>query len=163
VVAAVIPTAAHFSQAIAHVIDFYLNDEKKAEREEIVRLSKTLDGDRTSGQKIMQFVHEALHANPLVRGVYRTSASETVLGFDKVPAGARVFASIIDANRDVSCSCLISFTDRLKVQQAASVKTAGDKNSVLGLGEHGLLSRGFFESVKHLRLATLALFSRRKF
>lgn len=58
VVAAVVPTAVIYSQALAQVIDFYLNDEQKPAREEIVELVNS--GEKDAGAKVMGFVYEAL-------------------------------------------------------------------------------------------------------
>ncbi|KAG6879814.1 hypothetical protein C0992_011365 [Termitomyces sp. T32_za158] len=60
IVAALVPTAAYFSQAIAHVVDFYLADEMKKERAEIVQLSN----DKENMSQIMTYVYEALRLNP---------------------------------------------------------------------------------------------------
>jgi linoleate 10R-lipoxygenase len=51
----VIPTATLFSQAITHVVDFYLGEERQAERAEIVKLAAS-----GSEEKILPYVHEAL-------------------------------------------------------------------------------------------------------
>jgi hypothetical protein len=56
---AVVPTAAHFSQAIAHVVNFYLDDDKQKERDEIVRLASA-SCDKEAVVKIMAYVREAL-------------------------------------------------------------------------------------------------------
>lgn len=57
-VAEVIPTAAHWSQAVAHIINFYLGEERKREREEIVRLAGK--GSVDDLNKVMLYCHEAL-------------------------------------------------------------------------------------------------------
>lgn len=59
VFAAVVPAAAHFSQAIAHAVNFYLDHDKRQEREEIVRLS-SLQGDKEAVVRVMNFLQEAL-------------------------------------------------------------------------------------------------------
>jgi linoleate 10R-lipoxygenase len=59
VFSAVVPTAAHFSQMIAHVVNFYLDDDKRSEREEIVKLASAFR-DKEAVAKIMVFVREAL-------------------------------------------------------------------------------------------------------
>lgn len=55
VFAAVVPTAALFSQILAHVVNFYLDASKAAERTEIVRL---VDGHKNA--QVMPFIFEAL-------------------------------------------------------------------------------------------------------
>ena len=52
---AVVPTAAHFSHAIAHVVNFYLDDDKQNERDEIVKLASA-----SRDKDVMVYVREAL-------------------------------------------------------------------------------------------------------
>jgi len=54
----VVPTAAIYSKAIAHVVNFYLHDDRKEAREDIVQLSalRTPEADA----KVQGYVHEAL-------------------------------------------------------------------------------------------------------
>jgi hypothetical protein len=61
---AVVPTAALYSQYIAQVVDFYLDNDKKVEREEIVRLAASTD--QAAPAKIMAYVNEALRLRPPV-------------------------------------------------------------------------------------------------
>ena len=53
--ASVVPTAALFSQIIAHVVNFYLDAEKEAQREQIVRLV-----ENGANADVMPYVFEAL-------------------------------------------------------------------------------------------------------
>lgn len=62
VFSAVVPTAALFSQVIAHVVDFYLDDDKRNEREEIVKLVSACH-DKETVAKIMVYVQEALRGS----------------------------------------------------------------------------------------------------
>ena len=55
VLASVVPTAALFSQIIAQVVDFYLEEDQARTREHIVRLAE--EGDNA---QIMPFIFEAL-------------------------------------------------------------------------------------------------------
>lgn len=59
VFAAAIPTAAHFSQAIAHIVDFYLGDDKRQARADIVRLAAS-HHDADAVAKVMGYAREAL-------------------------------------------------------------------------------------------------------
>lgn len=58
VLAEVVATAALYSSALTHVIEFYLNDLKEKEREEIATLShiNTFESD----ERLNQFIREAL-------------------------------------------------------------------------------------------------------
>jgi linoleate 10R-lipoxygenase len=53
--ASVVPTAALFSQIIAHVVNFYLDADKEAQREQIVRLV-----EKGANADVMPYVFEAL-------------------------------------------------------------------------------------------------------
>ncbi|RDB26685.1 Linoleate 10R-lipoxygenase [Hypsizygus marmoreus] len=145
VFAAVVPTAAHFSQAIAHVVDFYLD--KQQERQEIVRLAGLLGSDKDAGAKIMVYVREALRLNPPVSGVYRTALSDAIVGSRRVQLGERVFVSLVEANRDVNV-----------FGQNAAFADVNRRTNITGitsLGEHGLVSSKFFESVVPAVLGTI--------
>jgi linoleate 10R-lipoxygenase len=120
VFAAVVPTAALYSQYVAQVVDFYLDHGRKADREEIVRL--VASADQNASAKVMAYVNEALRLRPPVSslgylisndanhssqlpGVYRTAARDDILDSVEVKSGTYVFASIADANLDVSTLC----------------------------------------------------------
>jgi linoleate 10R-lipoxygenase len=62
VFAAVVPTAALFSQIIAHVVDFYLDADKKTQRERIVCLV-----DERKNAQVMPFIYEALREISSIR------------------------------------------------------------------------------------------------
>ncbi|KAJ6467001.1 heme peroxidase [Mycena sanguinolenta] len=117
----VVPTAAHWSQAVAHVVNYYLDDSRMQTRQEIVELA----GLRTpqADSQIVAHVRAALAHDPVVWGVYRTAhTTDFVVDSVKVPVGARVFVSIKEANVD-----------------------ATPQSAILSIGEHGLLSAQFFE------------------
>lgn len=65
VFAAVVPTAALYSQYVVQVVDFYLDDDQRAAREEILRLATSTD--ENSSERIMTYVYEALRQRPPVR------------------------------------------------------------------------------------------------
>ncbi|KAF9472690.1 hypothetical protein BDN70DRAFT_900339, partial [Pholiota conissans] len=96
--AATVPTATLYSQALSHIVNFYLQDERKARREEIVVLSKSTDKDANA--KIMRHAYEALRLHPITAGVYRTAIKAGSIGPVEVQGGQSVSASIIDANTD---------------------------------------------------------------
>ncbi|KAJ7740925.1 heme peroxidase [Mycena maculata] len=134
----VVPTAAQWSHAIAHVINFYLDDSRAQVRQEIVELA----AKRTphANEQVAVHVRDALAEDPPVWGVYRTAQAETTVDSVKIPVGTRVFASVKDAN--------------------ASTR----EHPILGIGENGLLSVNLFEltatqvlgkilALKHLKRA----------
>jgi linoleate 10R-lipoxygenase len=56
--AEVIPTAAHYSQTLSHVVNFYLGSERKEAREDIVRLASL--HTEAADARIVSYAHEAL-------------------------------------------------------------------------------------------------------
>lgn len=54
-IAAAVPTAPFFSKALAHVVDYYIAEERQKEREEIVKLAKE---NKTTN--VMTYVKQAL-------------------------------------------------------------------------------------------------------
>ncbi|KAG6918081.1 hypothetical protein DXG01_016533 [Tephrocybe rancida] len=134
-IAATVPLAAHFSHAIANVVDFYLGDDKKEELAEIVRLSASIRQDKENASKIMAYVHEALRINPPVSGVFRTAGENVpVAGFGTIESGDRVFVDLLGANSDATTFDNTSIVDHDRGSQS------------LFWYEHGLLSPHFFDS-----------------
>jgi len=130
---AVVPTAAHFSQAIAHVINFYLDDDKQNERDEIVKLASA-----SRDKDVMVYVREALRLDPFVPCVYRTAARDAIIGNTRIEAGQRIFANVVEANLDTSAFGA--------TPTEATYDKLANKAGIFGLGDYGLLSAPFFES-----------------
>nr|GAT58858.1 predicted protein [Mycena chlorophos] len=117
----VVPTAAHWSQAVAHVLNFYLDDNRSQERQWIVALAASKTAKATA--EIAALIRSALAANPPVWGVYRSpSQADVVVENVKIPQGSRVFVSLKEAN------------------------AANPQSPILGIGENGLLVSEFFET-----------------
>ncbi|KAJ7254701.1 heme peroxidase [Mycena haematopus] len=132
----VVPTAAKWAQAIAHVVNYYLDDSRVQTRQEIVQLAGL--GTPQAVNQIAAHVRAALGRSchffgsfyADVWGVYRTAhMADFVVDSVRIPSGTRVFASIKEANCPHSC------------QQAG----ANAQSPILSTGEHGLLSAQFFE------------------
>jgi linoleate 10R-lipoxygenase len=64
----VVPTAALYSKAIAHVMNFYLHDGRKEAREDIARLSALHTPEADA--KVQGYVHEALSKCISPYGIY---------------------------------------------------------------------------------------------
>ena len=62
--ASVVPTAALYSHCVAQVVNFYLGEDKKSAREELVQLIKA--NDKAASSKALAYVHEALRQDPPV-------------------------------------------------------------------------------------------------
>ncbi|ESK85272.1 heme peroxidase [Moniliophthora roreri MCA 2997] len=127
----VVPTAAHFSQALAHVINFYLDEARRESYEAIISLSTNHATD--AHEKLVKYVHDALSHDPPVSGLYLTATKESVVGGNRVRAGQRVFASLVEANKN----------------------RPQNQDGVFGITEHGLLYSPLFTLVAPRILATV--------
>jgi hypothetical protein len=61
---AVAPTAVLFSQLVAQIVDFYIEDGRQRERQEFFNLCKSANGDRASLLKFMGCVRNVLGMSP---------------------------------------------------------------------------------------------------
>ncbi|KJA17192.1 hypothetical protein HYPSUDRAFT_46645 [Hypholoma sublateritium FD-334 SS-4] len=132
--AATVPTAALYSQALANVIDFYLDDDRHSIREKIVDLDQSAEN---KSAEIMVYVYEALRLRPVTAGVYRTATQDDPEVAVGVHTGNIVFASLVDANTDA----VVFGADALSPTFSATAS----KSVLLGF-DHGFLSPAFFES-----------------
>ncbi|KAG6873697.1 hypothetical protein C0995_012159 [Termitomyces sp. Mi166 len=149
-IAAIVPTAAYFSQAITNVVYFYLPDDKKEERAEIVRLSASIDRESTS--EIMTYVYEALprltSIDTQVYGIFRTAGADIpVPGFGTIKWGDRAYVDLFNANLDATAF-------------GPNPSTAVYDRSARGLfwnesGTFSLLSPAFFESTVPIIIGTI--------
>ena len=62
--AAILPTVALYSHFLAHIVNFYLDEQRKSVRDEIVKLINS--GDKGAAAKVMGYVYEALRKDPPV-------------------------------------------------------------------------------------------------
>jgi len=129
--AAVVPSAALYSQAVSVVVQYYLREDKKAELGEIIKLGES--------PAVMAYVYEALRLNPPIAGVYRTATQDVIVEIATVKAGEQVFASVAKANLDSSAFG----PDTTKL------------TSLTGIPEFGLLTTKFFETTVPAILATI--------
>ncbi|KAI0265719.1 heme peroxidase [Gloeopeniophorella convolvens] len=132
--AAVVPTAALFSQALTHVVNFYLDADRAAQRAEIARLAE-LRTPQADAQ-ILPYVFEALRLDPPLSSVLLSAQADTSVAGDAVKKGQQVLASIIDANRDASA-----------FQNPNEANFSRPTTGILGLDRKGLLTPGLFERV----------------
>jgi linoleate 10R-lipoxygenase len=109
----VVPTAAHWSQSVAHVVNYYLDHNRKGERSEIVSL---VNAGKT--HEAMGLIRAALDADPPVSAVQRTALKATVvpgMSAKEVVAGENVLVSIVEANQNIPTG----------------------KQGIIGVGEYG--------------------------
>ncbi|KAH9475928.1 Linoleate 10R-lipoxygenase [Psilocybe cubensis] len=136
IVGGIVPSASIYSQTVAQVVDFYLEDSQKDAREEIVRL---MDSSEEGAQdKVMQYIFDALRARPPVAGAYRTVTKDTTIGPIDLKAGDHVFASIMSAERNVSAA-----------PSDSSMHNGSSSNfqyDILSFGVNGFMTPEFFKA-----------------
>ncbi|KAI0313699.1 heme peroxidase [Amylostereum chailletii] len=129
-----IPTAPLFSQALAHAINFYLDESRAADKAAIVAFG---DSGTPSGYlHILPYIYEALRLDPPLSSVSRTTNAATTIDGISLVAGQPVLASIVKANLDPKV-----FSDPRPPLYNRS--TPG----VFGFDERGLLTPRLFELV----------------
>jgi linoleate 10R-lipoxygenase len=108
-----VPTAPLFSKALTHVVDFYLDDARKAEREHIVA--------HGAGPALLPYIYEALRLAPPMSVAHVTARESTIFEGVQVAAQQSVLASFVDAALDVRflpdcniCDLLLSFSCSLR-------------------------------------------------
>ncbi|TEB25040.1 heme peroxidase [Coprinellus micaceus] len=148
VFAATVPSAAVWSAAVTHVLDFFLQEEgkkeateeevkqEKAKREMREAVAKLLESKEEGDKvKLQGYIREAIRIKPPVPGVYRTATREVVVGPENVPAFGVVYASAASANLDS-----IAFGP---TPSAVDITRAGDKTGIVGFSENSLVSEKF--------------------
>ncbi|KZP28015.1 hypothetical protein FIBSPDRAFT_273412, partial [Athelia psychrophila] len=144
--AEVVPTAAVYSKAVAHIVNFYLDDGRARERADIAALAaeRTPEAER----KIMRYAREAIRLDPPISGIVRTAKVDTRLGTMPISAGDNVVASIIEANLDPSVF-------RPDPKTPSFNRTAVDAFGLMGVSPQGLLQGPFFENTVPTILGTI--------
>jgi len=138
--ASVVPTAALFSQIIAHVVNFYLD--KVAQREQIVRLV-----EEGANAEVLPYIFEALRLDPPLSSILLTARSATSVAGTAVTEGQHILASIIRATHDP-----LTFPSSEEPNYGRQPGTVAD---VLGLDRRGLLSQALFDRVAPLILGKI--------
>lgn len=131
VFAAVVPTAALFAATIASIVDYFLDSNNIAAREDF--LAKSSDKDAPG--KVMPYIREALRLKPAISGLYRTSGRDVTLGPQTVKAFEVAYTSLLSANSDPS----VFGPD----PQVPVYNRAEDKSGIIGLEDQSLLSEKF--------------------
>ncbi|KAF9257871.1 heme peroxidase [Marasmius fiardii PR-910] len=96
------PSGFSFAWPAVHVIDFYFDDQRAAERAQIVSLAKATDA--TSLGNLRGYVREAMRLNPQVTGLYRDVLADASIpqgnGLPNldVKKGDRIFGSLKNAH-----------------------------------------------------------------
>ncbi|KAJ2923656.1 hypothetical protein H1R20_g13438, partial [Candolleomyces eurysporus] len=92
VFASVAPMAAIYSAALAHVVNFFMDDAQSEDQEDLDRLVNSRDGD--DFDKLKAYILGVLTLNPPVPGIYRTASREVVVGSQSIQPSETVYASL---------------------------------------------------------------------
>ncbi|KZS90725.1 linoleate diol synthase [Sistotremastrum niveocremeum HHB9708] len=85
------------SQSFVHIINFYLDDQHKKEKERVI-----VAAQNESYKELEGYVREALRIDPPVPGVYRVALDTLPLDRLEVHRGSRLFLSLANAGLDSS-------------------------------------------------------------
>lgn len=143
--ASVVPTSALFSQIVAHVVNFYLDEDKAdkaAQREQILRLV-----EQREHAKVMPYVFEALRLDPPLSSILLTARSATTVMGTVVTEGQHILASVLGATHDPS-----TFPNPEEPNYGRKPESIAD---VLGLHRRGLLCPDLFDRVVPLILGKI--------
>ncbi|KAL0563971.1 hypothetical protein V5O48_018086 [Marasmius crinis-equi] len=138
----VVPTAAHFAQAVAHVVNYYLDENRTEERNNLVEWSASYSAE--SKADAVKMVYAALTSDPPISGAWFTACKDSsVLGAGNiVKTGERLFVSLTPSPTPNE-----------------STSTSARENHVhhpsLGLGTHGLFLLPVFEAVAPRVIGTI--------
>lgn len=100
-------SSVNFAQALAQIVDFYLDDARAKERAAIVALCQKPAGDSASTNLLKGYVREAMRLSPQFAGLFRTAAKDGVvkqgdgLPDINVKAGDVLFGSFKNAHLNV--------------------------------------------------------------
>ncbi|KAI0060307.1 heme peroxidase [Artomyces pyxidatus] len=132
--AELVPTAAIFSHVLVHVVNFYLDDSRTAQRNAIIEnaAANVAEGDH----QVLRYVYEALRLDPPISSVTFTAQAPAVVGGVKVVKGQSVLASVIEADLDPAV-----------FQNPQSLDHAREQQPLFGLDLKGLLATPLFERV----------------
>ncbi|KAI5117214.1 hypothetical protein M0805_003501 [Coniferiporia weirii] len=146
VFASAVSTAALYSKAIAHVVDFFLDSSQTTALNEVVQLASINTPE--SNNKLYKYAREALRLNPATSSVMRMAKPEFILNKDNLGAYQPVYCSIAEANLDTSV-----------FGKEPSVPVFNrPEEGLLGLDDLGLTNQDFFKaSVPHVLRAIFKL------
>ncbi|KAG8959756.1 hypothetical protein FRC03_007532, partial [Tulasnella sp. 419] len=91
-----IVTSVQLSQALVHVVDAFLDDERKPQIAALARSSDAKDNN-----VLLNLITEALRLNPITGGAYRNPVADvSVQSGSTYKRSERIYVSYVNANRD---------------------------------------------------------------
>ncbi|SJL08734.1 related to Psi-producing oxygenase A [Armillaria ostoyae] len=125
-------SSVNYAQAVSHIVDFYLDDSRAAERAALIDVCKR--NDAKSSELLKGYIREAMRLNPQFGGLFRYAVKDDVIpqGHGLPPVsihpGDIIFASFKNAHRNLD-----DFPDPLKVNPTRPL----DNYELQGCGFHG--------------------------
>jgi len=104
-----VAAVANWAMAATHVINFYLDDERRDQKRDIEILAK--DRSAMATARLAGYAREALRFDPQAPGIFRDAARDVVVEEGRgrprvsIHKGERIFVSLAHANMDVSSRC----------------------------------------------------------
>ncbi|KAI5117531.1 hypothetical protein M0805_004764 [Coniferiporia weirii] len=104
VIGLAVGSSVNYAQALAQVVDFYLDPTRSRECAALVALCKRPESDVRAGEMVKGYVREAMRLNPQFGGLFRAAVEDAVVpqgdGFEsmKVKKGDVLFASFKNAH-----------------------------------------------------------------
>ncbi|KAG9014307.1 hypothetical protein FRB90_005401 [Tulasnella sp. 427] len=138
----IVASCSNFSMAASLVLNFYLADERKAEREEIIKLVKSDKPE--SNSLLLGYILEALRLDPQAPGIFRQAAVDAEVkegnGLPpvRIQKGQTVFVSLRNANNDPT-----AFPDPQKIDPTRPL----DRYKIFGAGMHSCLGQWFTQAM----------------
>ncbi|KAG9091000.1 hypothetical protein FRC06_000785 [Ceratobasidium sp. 370] len=138
VLSCAVASGANYSQAATQVVDFYLDNERRAEREAICKLAlqETPENDR----KLAGYVREAMRLRPQAPGIFRDVTKQVTLQDGentlRLDEHDRLFVSLANSGLDPK-----AFPDPQKVDP----DRPGDSYNLFGFGMHRCMGAQFTE------------------
>ncbi|KAK0439191.1 heme peroxidase [Armillaria borealis] len=132
VIGLAVGSSVNYAQAVSHIVDFYLDDSRAAERAALIAVCKR--NDAKSSELLKGYVREAMRLNPQFGGLFRYAVKEDVIpqGHGLPPVnvhpGDIIFGSYKNAHRNSD-----DFPDPLKVDPTRPL----DNYELQGCGFHG--------------------------
>ncbi|KAG8908060.1 hypothetical protein FRC01_007508 [Tulasnella sp. 417] len=138
----IIASCANFSMAAALVLNFYLDEERKAEREEIIKLVQS--EKQESKSLLLGYILEALRLDPQAPGIFRQAGVDADvkegngLAPVRVHKGQTIFVSLRNANNDPT-----AFPNPQKIDPTRPL----DRYKLFGAGMHSCLGQFFTQAM----------------
>ncbi|KAG8952208.1 hypothetical protein FRC04_004915 [Tulasnella sp. 424] len=140
----IVASCANWSMAASLILNFYLDDARKVEREEIIKLVTSEKAEsKESSSLLLGYILEALRLDPQAPGIFRQASVDAEikegngLAPVRVNKGEEIFVSLRNANQDPT-----TFPNPQKVDPTRPL----DRYKLFGAGMHSCLGQFFTQA-----------------